>query len=174
MSLALLLALVLWPHHRAPEVIQHRYGVEGWVLEMRTDSFTHRTDCRVHRGRLAYERQAVVFHLPRRLNTFDAAYRIDGGPLVRSRDDAADLAAQGFALSDDDLANPSDGIVRIPAHRLEGAKLVQIQPRPDDRPLNFRLNGLAATVAAARRLGCAAIGVAAPEAAADGGTHGRS
>jgi hypothetical protein len=158
MSLALLLALVLWPHHRAPEVSVRRYGVDGWVLELRTDSFAGHTDCRVRRGRLSYERQALVVHLPRRLNSFDAAYRIDGGRLMLARDDAADLAAQGFALSDDDLENPSGGLVRIPAGRLQGAQLVQIQPRPDVRPLRFRLNGLDDTIAAAHRLGCDRIG----------------
>jgi hypothetical protein len=158
MSLALLFALVLWPLHPAREVTVHRYGVVGWVLETRKDSFSGRVVCRLNRGRLSYERQALVFHLPPRLNTYDAAYRIDGGPLLLSRDDAADLATQGFALSDDDLANPSGGLVRIPTRRLGGAKLVQIQPRPNSRPLRFSLNGLAATLAAARQLGCDAIG----------------
>jgi hypothetical protein len=157
MSLALLLALALWPHHPR-EVVQHRYGVDGWVLEIRKDSFSGDTRCRVQRGRLSYERQALVFHLPPRLNTFDAAYRIDAGPLILARDDAADLAAQGFALNDDDLANPSGGLVRIPARRLDGAKLVQIQPRPETRPLRFNLTGLAPTLAAAKQLGCDAIG----------------
>ena len=158
MSLALLLALVLWPHHRAPEVSVRRYGVDGWVLELRTDSFAGHTDCRVRRGRLSYERQALVVHLPRRLNSFDAAYRIDGGRLMLARDDAADLAAQGFALSDDSLDNPSGGLVRIPARRLEGAKLVQIQARPSVKPLRFSLDGLGDTIAAAHRLGCDRIG----------------
>ena len=157
MSLALLLALALWPHHPR-EVVQHRYGVDGWVLEIRKDSFSGDTRCRVQRGRLSYERQALVFHLPPRLNTFDAAYRIDAGPLILARDDAADLAAQGFALHDDDLANPSGGLVRIPARRLEGAKLVQIQTRPGVKPLRFRLYSLNAALDAAHRLGCGAIG----------------
>jgi hypothetical protein len=158
MSLALLLALALLPYHPVSDVTVRRYGVDGWVLELRTDSFAGRTDCRVTRGHLSYERQAVVFHLPPRLATFDAAYRIDGGRLTPARDDAADLAAQGFALSDDDLDNPSGGLVRIPARRLEGAKLVQIQPRPGIKPLRFKLDGLGASLDAAHRLGCAEIG----------------
>jgi hypothetical protein len=135
-----------------------RYGVDGWVLELRADSFAGRTDCRLYRGHLSYERQAVVFHLSQRLGAFDAAYRIDGGRLMLARDDAADLAAQGFALSDDDLDNPSGGLVRIPARRLEGAKLVQIQARPGVRPLRFKLDGLGASLDALHRLGCGAIG----------------
>lgn len=158
MSLALLLALVLLPHHPASDVTVRRYGVDGWVMELRTDSFAGRTQCRLNRGRLSYERQAVVFHLSQRLSTFDAAYRIDGGRLMLARDDAADLAAQGFALHDDDLANPSSGLVRIPARRLEGAKLVQIQTRPGVKPLRFRLYSLNAALDAAHRLGCGAIG----------------
>jgi len=159
MSLALLLTLVLWTHPPVSDVTQHRYGVDGWVLEIRNDRFSGHTSCRVHRGRLSYERQALVFHLAQHVNTFDAAYRIDGGRLFLSRDDAADLAAQGFALSDDDLHNPSGGLVRIPASRLEGAKLAQIQVRPLARPLRFKLDGLGPTLAAAHRLGCEAIGV---------------
>jgi hypothetical protein len=158
MSLALMLALALLPYHPTSDVSVRRYGVEGWVLEMRTDRFAARTDCRVYRGRLSYERQAVVFHLPRWLGTFNAAYRIDGGQLLQARDDAADLAAQGFALSDDDLDNPSGGLVRIPGRRLEGAKQVQIQPRPEVKPIRFAVNGLGPTLEAARRLGCAEIG----------------
>jgi len=158
MPLAPLLALVLWTYHPASDVIMHRYGVAGWILEMRTDSFAGRIECSVYRGRVSYERQALVFHLPGSVDTFDAAYRIDGGRTYLSRDDAEDIAAQGFVLRDDDLDNPSGGLVRIPSVRLEGAKLVQIQPRPNIKPILFRLDGLGAAVAAARQLGCNVIG----------------
>jgi hypothetical protein len=100
------------------------------VLELRTDSFAGRTDCRVRRGRLSYERQAQVVHLPARLNTFDAAYRIDGGRLMLARDAAADLAAQGFALSDDDLQNPSGGLVRISAAVCKAPSWCRSRPGP--------------------------------------------
>jgi hypothetical protein len=161
MSLALLLALALWPFHPGGDPIHH-IRIGGWALETRTDRFTGRVDCRLFRGSAFYVRQAVVFHLPPRVDTFDAAYRVDAGRVFLSRADAADLANQGFALHDDDLNNPSGGLVRIPASRLEGAALVWIQPGPNARPVRFKVSGLSLAVQSARDHGCTIIGTANP------------
>jgi len=159
MPLALLLALALWPFHGPDPAPARHQRVAGWVVETHRDRFTGHLTCQVHRGRVSVARKAVIFHFPVRIDTFDAAYRIDGGPLWRARDDAAELASMGFRLHDDDsLDNPSGGIVRIPAHRLEGAQRVRIEAAPYAKAYQFALAGLDGALDVASNRGCDSIG----------------
>jgi hypothetical protein len=159
MPIALLLALAIWPfaHAKNPAPIRHQ-RLDGWTLQSRRDRFTGKVTCEIQRDRVTVSRQAVVFHFPIRINTYDASYRIDGGPLRKARDDADELAIMGFALHYDDLANPSAGFVRIPWRRIAQAQYVQIEPEPFSRPWRFRLDGLDAALDAAKNRGCDSIG----------------
>ena len=159
MPLALLLALAIWPFHGPDPAPARHQRVAGWEVETHRDRFTGHLTCQVKKGRISLARQAVVFHFPVRIDTFDAAYRIDGGPLYLARDDAADLAAMGFGLHDDDnLDNPSGGIVRIPASRLAGAHWVRIEAGPYAKAYRFTLAGLDAAIDAATSRGCDSFG----------------
>jgi hypothetical protein len=151
-----LIALLSFPvpwKHAGPTGAPDR--VDGWTLRVQADRFTGAHTCRLWRGGIDYQRQALVFHLPASIDTAGAVYRIDGGPAVPAASDEPELAALGFALHDDDLDNPSGGLVRIPSHRLTAAEAVKIEAAPGRRPVKFRISGLTAALAAARQAGCA-------------------
>lgn len=131
-----------------------RRHVGAWALKVETDRFTGRLTCSLSKPRIRYERQALAFQLSSGANTFDAAYRVDDAPPVSARSDAMELARQGFALHNDDLANPSGGLVRIPLGRLSGAQAVRIQSRPNTIPVRFKIDGLSEALAAAQSAGC--------------------
>ena len=157
LALAVLLGLHLpsphlpWPHAAGPRTVSH---VAGWTLAARLDTFAGERSCTLSRGRVDYRRQALVFHLPARVDTAAALYRIDGAAPVAVRADEAELASLGFALHNDDLDNPSGGLVRIPAHRLAVAGEVQIEAAPGRRPVTFKIGGLSEALDAARAAGC--------------------
>jgi hypothetical protein len=137
-----------------PPTHVERSHVGRWRLLVTTDRFTGHLTCTLSRSHVRYERRALVFQLPPRLNTFDAAYSVDGGPPVAASSDAMELAHLGFALHDDDLANPSGGLVRIPERRLEDGKVVKIQSRPNVSPITFKIDGFDPALKAARDEGC--------------------
>jgi hypothetical protein len=127
-----------------------RVRVAGWTLDIRQDRFTRRQTCKLFRRNVYYERRALVFHLPTRPDTSRAAYRIDDGPPFWVTSDAAELADLGFSLHDDDLTNPSGGVVRIVVSRLVAAHTVTIEPKAFGSHSRFRLDGLQAALDVAR------------------------
>jgi hypothetical protein len=133
-----------------------RSHIGAWRLVVETDRFTGRLTCQLQRGGIAYERQALVFHLSSRVDTTNAAYRIDGGPTVWSRTDAMELAGLGFALYNDDLANPSGGLVRVPMRRVMGAHAISIQPKANASAIKFNIQGFDLAMKAADKAGCTA------------------
>ena len=150
-----LMALLLLPPlfgHGAPDHATRRVG--AWTVRERTDRFTHRATCAVARPRVRYARQALVLQLPGRLDTSAAVYRIDDGPVISVREDAMELARLGFALHDDDLANPSGGLVTVPPRRLAGARTIRVEVEPRGAVYSFKVDGLASALDGAARLGC--------------------
>jgi hypothetical protein len=151
-----LMALLLAPPllgHGAPD---HATRVGAWTVRERMDRFTHRSTCALARPRVRYERQALVLQLPARLDTSAVVYRIDEGPVISVREDAMELARLGFALHDDDLANPSGGRVTVPARRLAEARAIRVEVRPRGAVYSFKVDGLESALDAAARLGCGA------------------
>jgi hypothetical protein len=150
-----LMALLLLPPlfgHGAPDQATRRVG--AWTVRERTDPFTRRSTCVVTEPRVSYERQALVLQLPARLDTSAGVYRIDDGPVISVREDAMEVARLGFALHDDDLANPSGGRVTVPARRLTGARTIRVEVKPRGAVYSFKVDGLASALAAAAELGC--------------------
>jgi hypothetical protein len=150
-----LMALLLLPPlfgHGAPDHATRRVG--AWTVRTHADRFTHASICALSRPQVRYERQALVLQLPARLDTSAAVYRIDDGPLIAVREDAMELARLGFALHDDDLANPSGGRVTVPARRLAGARTVRVEVKPRGAVYKFKVEGLAGALDAAGGLGC--------------------
>jgi hypothetical protein len=131
-----------------------KYAVAGWTLVVRKDSFAESTACSLRRGKVEYGRSTLTFHLPAQINTFSAVYRIDGGPPLKAADDMVQMARLGFALHDDDMDNPSGGLVRIPEQRLLKANTVRIEAPPGRRPAPFKVLGLNHALDAARAAGC--------------------
>jgi hypothetical protein len=150
--IALLLFPFPWRHDDA-NVVRHLSG--GWTLRLHRDHFAQRLACQLSKHRITYERGALVFHLSPDIDTSSAVYRVDGGPPMDVRLDQGRLARLGFALENDDLANPSGGLVRIPEDRVVGAYAVAIELKADSRPRTFAIAGFDAALASARAAACA-------------------
>jgi hypothetical protein len=157
-QLALFPMLIWLPFAHAPAngpttvLTQKRIG--DWTLTVQHDPFADQTGCRLASGRQSYERGALVIRLPRKIDTADAVYRIDKGPPMFVSWDRSTLASLGFALWQDDLENPSAGLVRIPVAKLATASTVQVEARPGNRVWTFSLKGFPAALAAAKQAGC--------------------
>ena len=150
-----LMALLLLPPvfgHGAEDHATRRVG--AWTVQARTDRFTHHATCQLRESKVRYARQALVFQLPGKLDTSDAVYRIDDGPVMSVRNDAMELARLGFALHNDDLSNPSGGLVTVPAHRLAGARTVRIEAGNHGAVYRYRIDGIDQALEAGRALGC--------------------
>ena len=137
-----------------PHATPSRDVGSGWRLSVSSNSFSAERSCTLRARGLQYRRRSVVFAFRPDTATDAAAYRVDGGPLVRAQDDAPLLAQRGFALSMDDLRNPSGAVVRIPVERLSGASTVRIDPDARGRPVTFRIVGLKNALDQAAVAGC--------------------
>jgi hypothetical protein len=152
LALIALLSLPLpWGHAPKPADPRH-FG--AWTLNVRVDSFSTGHVCKLSRPGAEYRRQAVVFHLSPNVDTSQAVYRIDAGAPRAVRDDQVTLARLGFALNNDDLDNPSGGLVRIPVDQLLGAAAVRIETTAFGRARKFDIAGLKPALAAAGAAGC--------------------
>jgi len=135
---------------------QHVTHAGAWRLSTQYDRFADRTACSLQAPHAHYERHAVVFSFSGRTDTSAAVYRVDDGPPMTASDDEMELARLGFAVHQDDLNNPSGGLVRIPQSKLGGARTVSIQPRPRGPATKFDVEGLGDALAAAAKAGCVA------------------
>ena len=133
--------------------------VGNWRLSVHREAFTGTVTCRLTRRWMEYRRQTLIIHLPTRIDSSAAVYRIDQGAPVWVRDDQMRMARKGFALDNDNLDNPSGGLVRIPAERLVGARQVFIEAIANTpRPYMFRIDGFDTVLALAGQLGCGSGG----------------
>ncbi len=158
MPLPLVLApimLSLWPWRHAPALVVERHRLGAWTVETRDDRFAGRRTCRVTAPGLTYERGALVVRLGRRTDTADAVYRVDDGPPVAVRSELMDMARRGFAIDQDDLANPSGGVVRIPEARLSQARRISIRAGVNRTIVRVGVTGFAAALDSAHAAGCA-------------------
>ena len=147
------IALVLLAHPARTWGLRDTHSrIGGWTLHIRSDRFSGGRTCRLSRDHVEYQRGALVFRVSRRSSTLTAVYRIDGGAARAASADALELARMGFAIYQDDLADPSGGVVRIPIGRLRDAKSVAIEVRRE--PVTFKVAGLDAALAAAGKAGC--------------------
>jgi len=147
------IALVLFAHPAGAWGERDTHSrIEGWTLRVRSDRFSGGVMCRLSKHNVEYQRGALVFRLSRRASALTAVYRIDGGAPRASSANALELARMGFAVYQDDLANPSGGVVRIPARQLQGAKSVAIEVWRE--PVAFDITGLGAALDAAGKAGC--------------------
>lgn len=128
--------------------------IAGWTLKVRVDNFSGGRICSLKNGKITYQRQAIVLHLPDTIDTTQAIYRVDNGPVQLSRDDDVSIAHLGFAIDQPVLDNPSGGLVRIPASKVLGAALLQIELSAFGHPRRYNISGLGAALTAAATNGC--------------------
>jgi hypothetical protein len=128
--------------------------VGAWKLDVTYDPFTGLTGCRLRGSGITYDGRAVTFQLPRRINTFEAQYRVDYGPVISWRSNAVTLARSGAALQDGPLSNPSAGRVLTPLSTIITARMISIQAAPGAPERLFRLNDLRSALDVAKASKC--------------------
>jgi len=144
--------VVPWRHETTKTNIRH---IAGWTLRIDADVFSGRLKCQIYRHDIQYRRGALVFRFARDVDTSTAIYRIDGGEPNWTQSDTAELAQLGFALHDDDnLSNPSGGVLRVPVHKVGEARSVSVEVSARFPPVAFRVEGISSAVAAAYGAGC--------------------
>jgi hypothetical protein len=149
-ALALFGALL---HHHGEVRVKH-YQLKHWLIEVRSDQFTGKTVCTMDNHDIAYDHGVVTFSFHHRVDTADAVYRIDHGPLQRAVLVAPEAAALGARLGTDNPTNPSDGRVPIPAAYLKTAASIAIKPNTHAQSRAFALNGFGDALAAIKGQGC--------------------
>lgn len=151
------LALLGLIHHGAAErrdAQVQRAHIDGWRLEIRHDRFTDQASCTLKKDHIVYERGVVTFSLGHQVDTANATYRLDDGPVRRVGDVAVEAAGLGARFTSQNLENPSDGEVRIPARELGEAHVIYIRANTRLTHRIFDLTGLADAVDAAQTKGC--------------------
>jgi hypothetical protein len=154
--LAFALALP-FTHPHAPDAQPYRQRIGAWTLSATRYEFAGAVKCELTSRHARYERGALVLRLPERIDTSGAVYRIDGGAPHWTSQDAFQLAKLGFRLSEDNLDNPSEGLVRIPAPS-DDIRSVAVQTSAGGRLRTFTVNGLGAALYVAKGVGCTAFG----------------
>jgi hypothetical protein len=151
------LALLGLIHHgdgeRRDAQVQHA-RIDGWRLEVRQDRFTGKALCTLERDHVAYDHGVVTFAFGRQVDTASATYRLDGGPVRRAGDVAVEAAGMGVRFDTQNLANPSNGEVHIPARELGEAHKIYIRANTRMTHRIFDLTGLPAALDAARSRNC--------------------
>jgi hypothetical protein len=145
---------VAWHTHGAARPARQRYQVDNWLIDTVSDPFSNTIRCNIHAKNMRYVPGAVLFQLPRSVNTFNAKYRIDAGPVVSWRVHAMDLTSSGVAIQNSNLTNPSGGQVAIPIAVLALASAVAIQPAFNGKVYTFDLHALSAALSGAANAGC--------------------
>ncbi|WP_404712181.1 hypothetical protein [Sphingomonas sp. MMS24-J13] len=154
------LASGLWPFGTSQTSTQH-FQVPAWNIRVTRDKFTQDRTCLVFQGRqrkpmVSYAHGAVTFQFASHLNTTEASFKIDNGP-VRAWDDVYPALVQtGARLEGRSLDNPTGGKVMIPLSMLRGAHVVTVRPSPRTRPRSFAIDGLGDVLGSAQGLGCEA------------------
>ena len=129
-----------------------RFGL--WTLEIRRDPFASETACTISAPGMTFDHGALIIRLRSSANTFDAIYRIDQGPRVDSRSDQLKLARLGLAIYQEDLPNPSGGLLRIPGDEVRGAHQVRFELRRGGRVYTRSLWGLENALTSAQQNVC--------------------
>jgi hypothetical protein len=153
-ALALVTMLLLPLPWRNGTVHDVQQKVGGWTLDVRNNSFTADARCHLVKGRVSFTRGVLIFRLSPGVDTSEAYYRVDGGEPRAAKAELMSVAHAGLAIYDDQLANPSGGVVRIPAERVGHGKLVAIQANTTSAPRRFDIAGLDSALDQAAKLGC--------------------
>ena len=141
------------PTERHDLQVQHA-RVAGWRLEVRHDRFTNQTSCVIQKDHITYDHGVVTFALGSRVDTANATYRLDSGPVSPAGNVAVEAAGLGARFDSQNLANPSNGDVHIPARDLGAASAISIRANTRMTHRVFDLTGLSHAFDAARARNC--------------------
>lgn len=153
MILAILL-LTWWTAH-SPQTVTEVHGrAKGWHYDHVKDRFAGGESCTLRRGDIEISRGFATFSLGRDVDTADAQYRVDNGPVKPWRTLAPRLVAAGVKIQDDSLTNPSRGQVILPLDDIIAGREVDIRPAGRGNPRRFKLISMAPAVDLAALRGC--------------------
>lgn len=139
------------PAERQPEAARL---AGGWRLELRRDTFTGATRCRLDMRRVRFSGGVVTFSFGPQVDTANALFRIDGGPVRSAGEVGPEAAGLGAALLSGNTRNPSDGRVILPWSQLKTAGRVDIRPNSRAAVRAFPVGELREAVEQARARGC--------------------
>ena len=170
---AALTALALLPHLAVPHVgIQnpfHPFNPDpnaevrtyssrlpgGFTLVQVRDAFRGSNACRLDGRGVRLAGGVATFSFGHGVDTANAVFRIDGGPIRSVGEVAQESGRPRRALPRiANTRNPSDGRVRIPWSKLAGAERVEIRANAKSEHRAFALRPLAAAMGEARTQGC--------------------
>jgi hypothetical protein len=139
---------------RRPDLKVQHYRVAGWRLEVRQDRFIGTATCTIQRSGVTYGHGLLTFRFGQRVDTANALFRVDDGPLRSAGSVAVKAAGLGARFDGPNLANPSNGEVHIPSDDLGPALSVSIKPNSRMTHQTFNLTGLSSAIEAAKAKGC--------------------
>jgi hypothetical protein len=141
-------------HGERGDVQVHHYRVAGWRLEVRDNRFTGVVNCTVEKPDIVYSHGVFDFQFGPTVDTANALFRVDYGVVHTAGSVAVEAAGMGARFDGPNLANPSDGEVRIPAIALGDAHTVLIKPNGKMNHRLFDLTGLSTAIQAAKARKC--------------------
>ena len=154
MLAAALLALSILGSGDHAQIVTRSVRVGEWTAKVRSEQFTGETSCSLAGRGVSLHRDTLVFHLGRDIDTSQAFFRIDGGPVRSVREPRLENETHGFFLDSGPIANPSGGEVALPLSIIQGAKQVFVRASPRYQPRAFDLGRFAEALAAAKAAGC--------------------
>ena len=138
-----------------PQVSTEKTALDGdWRLVRTADPFTGLASCAVDGRRISFQGGVATFSFGAKVDTANALYRVDAGPIHNVGEVGPQIAGMGVSLFSRNTFNPSDGRVRLPWSQLAGAQRVDIRPNDHRYHQSFDLAGLNAALAQARAQGC--------------------
>ena len=154
MLAAAVLALSILGSDDHAQIVTRSVKVGDWTARVRSDQFTGEVSCSLAGRRISFHRDTLVFHLGRDVDTSQAFFRIDGGPVRSVREPRLENETHGFFLDSGPIANPSGGEVALPLSIIQGAREVYVRPSPRYQPRAFDLGQFSEALAAAKAAGC--------------------
>jgi hypothetical protein len=136
------------------QVATRTLRVGEWKAEINTDRFTGEISCALTGRRMSFHRDTLVFRLGRDVDSSQAFFRIDNGPVRSVSEPRLQNETHGFFVDSGPIDNPSGGKVALPLSAVQGAKQVDIRASTRHPPRVFDVSGLADALAAAKAAGC--------------------
>jgi len=139
------------------QIAKNKMALGDWRLVIERGTFSKDVRCHLSdpKHHIVYAAGALGFHFKPHINTLGAWVKIDDGLPARWEDDLPELTRLRVPMDGMSLDNPTDSVVWIPGRQLDEANHIIIQPRANQRPVTFHLNGFAGLREIARDEGCA-------------------
>ena len=137
-----------------PDLQVKHYALKGWRIDVGHDRFKNSTVCSIRKSTVLYSHGVLTFRFGHKVDTANAVFRVDDGPLLAVGSVAVKAAGLGAPFNGPNLNNPSDGAVYIPADDVGNARQVSIKPNSKMTHRVFGLTGLSQAIEAAKGQNC--------------------